>query len=85
MRDGQKKLDTKPAAVDGVLREQRQKWQSVCRDPRLSYLTTEMFEIEILSKHLQDVLTAQQKWATAKNKNTTEGETDGRKLAEALR
>jgi hypothetical protein len=89
LSDGQTKTDTKPAVVDGVLREQRQKWQAICSKVGGS-LTTEMFEVEILGVHLPAVVTEQRKWA--ESKNTKQGKKtevipkgeSGRKLADAL-
>jgi hypothetical protein len=52
-----KKVDTKLAATDGALREQRHKWAAICRAlGEASSLTTEMFDKAVLTQ-LPDVLT----------------------------
>ncbi len=59
------KYDTTPGVIDGVLREQRQKWDAISRKLALGV----SFDI-ILGLHLADVVESQNKWkdATAKAK-----------------
>jgi hypothetical protein len=73
-QSGEKKVDTRPTAIDGALREQRQKWQAICFKTSGS-LTTEMFDTQVVGLHLPDVALAQQKWRENKNKPVEDQET----------
>jgi hypothetical protein len=80
-----KKVDTKPAVIDGVLREQRQKWHAICA--RNSSVTISDFEQKVVNTYLADVAASQHKWTESKTKQESEDKVvapvggDGRTLA----
>ena len=81
-----KKLDTKPTAIEGAVREQRQKWQAVCRQH--GSLSTDYFDTVIMGQYLAQVVTEQAKWKESLNKKNepeAKPEGDGRKLATSLK
>ena len=57
------KVDTRPSVIDGVLREQRQKWMAICRQTRS--LTTQMFDNDIVGFFMPEVVASQKKWQEA--------------------
>lgn len=55
-----KKVDTRGPAVEGAIREQKQKWQSVCTQVPLLHL--DMFDVDVMNANLQDVVAQQAAW-----------------------
>jgi hypothetical protein len=84
--DKEKKIDTKPTAIEGAIREQRQKWQSVCR--QCNNLSMDYFDHVIMGQYLSDAVTEQNKYKESlnkKNEATPKPEGDGRNLATSLK
>lgn len=80
-----KKVDTKPAAIEGVVREQRQKWQAVVRKVNDSSLTNELFDNSILAVHLPEVAKVVSTYHASRQRKQEEGAPqDGRKLAQSV-
>jgi invasion protein IalB len=83
-RSDNKKIDTKPAVIDGVLREQKQKWHAICA--RNSSVTISDFEHKVVNTHLSDIALSQRKWTENKAKQEKENKVvapvggDGRTL-----
>jgi hypothetical protein len=69
---GDKKWDTTPAATEGALREQRQKWTALCRlvnEPEL--LTVNLFDDKVVKELMPETAALLKKWTDAKAKENS--------------
>lgn len=80
--NGDKTVNTRPDAIVGALREQRQKWNAICQKTNGS-LTTEMFDTQVVGLHLQHLPVKQEESPeVATNTDVSPGKV-GRKLVKS--